>query len=344
MKIWRNLSNSLLRSEVFNRANKSFGPSIGLSFWRHLRLLIGFALCSVCLLLASTALSQSVTGPIAREVPPQRPGTWKMTSSMLTTHLGHTATLLPNGQVLVAGGHIFGGRANAELYDPATRVWIAAERFTPHREGHTATLLPNGQVLVAGGYNGGQAWRVRNFMIPRPACGPRQAGWLPRDLVLSRRSYPMARCSSQGDRTATLAWQVRNFIIHRPGGGPRRATWLPRVPRIPGRSCPTAKCSSQGETTALSAWRVRNYMIRRPGSGPRQAAWPLREMTTPRRSCSTTRRSSPGGITVPLSRARNCMTPRLGYGPRQAAWRQHESSIPRRFFSMGRCSSRGDLF
>jgi uncharacterized BrkB/YihY/UPF0761 family membrane protein len=65
--------------------------------------LLRSALCSVGLLFPTlTALSQSVTGPIAREVPPQRPGTWKMTSSMLTTHLGHTATLLPNGQVLVA--------------------------------------------------------------------------------------------------------------------------------------------------------------------------------------------------------------------------------------------------
>ena len=96
-------------------------------------LLIGFALCSVCLLPASTALSQSVTGPIAREVPPQRPGTWKMTSSMLTTHLGHTATLLPNGEVLVAGGHIFGGRASAELYDPATGLWTATGNCTAQR-------------------------------------------------------------------------------------------------------------------------------------------------------------------------------------------------------------------
>ena len=65
MKIGRNLSNSLLRGEVFNRANKSFGTSIGLSFWRRSRLLIGFVLCSVSLLLALAGLSQSVTGTFA---------------------------------------------------------------------------------------------------------------------------------------------------------------------------------------------------------------------------------------------------------------------------------------
>ena len=64
MKIGWNLSNSLLRSEIFNRANKSFGTSIGLSFWRRLRLLIGFVLCSVGVLLALAGLSKSVTGTI----------------------------------------------------------------------------------------------------------------------------------------------------------------------------------------------------------------------------------------------------------------------------------------
>ena len=59
--------------------------------------------------------------------------------------------LLPNGQVLVAGG--FGGTdllASAELYDPATGV--DGDRQHGHCTlDHTATLLPNGQVLVAGG-------------------------------------------------------------------------------------------------------------------------------------------------------------------------------------------------
>jgi hypothetical protein len=64
----------------------------------------------------------------------------------------HTATLLPNGQVLVAGGP--GGWHSAEQYDPETGVWIATHVLNPWRFAHTATLLPNGQVLVAGGTGG----------------------------------------------------------------------------------------------------------------------------------------------------------------------------------------------
>src|SRR5262245_15214880 len=61
----------------------------------------------------------------------------------------HTATLLPNGKVLVAGGFDLGTRA--ELYDPATDTWTMTGSLRTARTMHTATLLPNGKVLVAGG-------------------------------------------------------------------------------------------------------------------------------------------------------------------------------------------------
>ena len=69
---------------------------------------------------------------------------------------GHTATLLPNGKVLVVGGYNGTDRlASSELYDPATGTWNATGPLTTRRTGHTATLLPNGLVLVAGGGVGG---------------------------------------------------------------------------------------------------------------------------------------------------------------------------------------------
>ena len=51
---------------------------------------------------------------------------WTATGSMATGRDYHTATLLPNGQVLVAGGSsTIGILASAELYDPATGMWTA---------------------------------------------------------------------------------------------------------------------------------------------------------------------------------------------------------------------------
>src|SRR6476660_7361908 len=78
------------------------------------------------------------------------------TGSLGTPRSSHTATLLPNGKMLVVGGFsdISGYLASAELYDPASGTWTATGSLTTARSGYTATLLPNGKVLVVGGANG----------------------------------------------------------------------------------------------------------------------------------------------------------------------------------------------
>src|SRR5438874_11379754 len=75
------------------------------------------------------------------------------TGSLGTPRSNHTATLLPNGKVLVVGGFgdVSGYLVSAELYDPARGTWSTTGSLVTARAGHTATLLPNGKVLVAGG-------------------------------------------------------------------------------------------------------------------------------------------------------------------------------------------------
>jgi Galactose oxidase, central domain/Kelch motif len=75
------------------------------------------------------------------------------TGSLAQARAFHTATLLPNGKVLVAGGRAwpFGDVPGSELYDPANRTWTSTGSLQQARNSHTATLLPNGKVLVAGG-------------------------------------------------------------------------------------------------------------------------------------------------------------------------------------------------
>jgi uncharacterized protein YjdB len=74
-------------------------------------------------------------------------------STLSTARIGHTATLLGNGQVLVVGGYDpkTGLIAGAELYDPPTQTLIPLGNTHVPRYRHTATLLQNGQVLIAGG-------------------------------------------------------------------------------------------------------------------------------------------------------------------------------------------------
>lgn len=90
-------------------------------------------------------------------------GTFTATGNMTLLRTEHTATLLTNGKLLIAGGAniiSLGGLMNlasAELYEPATGTFTATGNMTTPRWNHAATLLPNGKVLIAGGSSGGDS-------------------------------------------------------------------------------------------------------------------------------------------------------------------------------------------
>jgi hypothetical protein len=71
----------------------------------------------------------------------------------------HTATLLPDGTVLLAGGHDSSDDvlSSAELYDPRTGQFALTGDLAQPRTKHAASLLPDGRVLVLGG-SGNTGW------------------------------------------------------------------------------------------------------------------------------------------------------------------------------------------
>jgi Kelch motif protein/galactose oxidase-like protein len=147
-------------------------------------------------------------------------GTWISTGSLATGRSSHTATLLPNGKVLVAGGTnsvsgfpSLGTLASAELYDPASGTWIPTGNLAGARTGHQATLLPGGKVLVAGGfYNPPQAVGVA--LATAELYDPVSETWLATGSLGAARS----------GHTMTLLPSGQVLVAGGSGGGSARAS------------------------------------------------------------------------------------------------------------------------
>jgi uncharacterized protein (TIGR03437 family) len=131
----------------------------------------------------------------------QQPG-WTVTGSLGTPRSGHTATLLANGKVLVAGGY---GLASAELYDPVTGQWSATGSMISPRAEHLAVRLTNGKVLVAGGNTGYLA-----FVTSAEVYDPDTGTWT------GAGGFSVAR----GGATATLLTDGRVLVA-----GGARSVW-----------------------------------------------------------------------------------------------------------------------
>jgi hypothetical protein len=87
-----------------------------------------------------------------------RTGAFEIATRMVLSRYGHTATLIPNGSVIIIGG--FTQRPGQtemqttdliEQYNPRERVFTVIRRLRQPRAYHTATLLRDGNLLIVGG-------------------------------------------------------------------------------------------------------------------------------------------------------------------------------------------------
>jgi Abnormal spindle-like microcephaly-assoc'd, ASPM-SPD-2-Hydin/Galactose oxidase, central domain len=108
-----------------------------------------------CKSLSTVAVSVLVLLGSAISARPLAAQSWAATGDMTVPRVSFAATLLQDGEVLIAGGSDGTSTlASAELYDPTTGAFTATGSMTVARTSHTATLLQNGEVLIAGGSSG----------------------------------------------------------------------------------------------------------------------------------------------------------------------------------------------
>src|SRR5439155_1493894 len=169
---------------------------------------------------------------IALSLTSARPATaavhgWTYTGSMATARGFHTATPLPGGRVLVAGGYndTSGVLASAEVYDPASGTWSPTGNMVTGREYHTAAHLPGGRVLVAGGFGpSGSSGTLAGAEVYDPASG----AWAPTgSMATPRELHTATRLPGGGVLVAGGLRGYNHYLATAEVYDPASGTWSP---------------------------------------------------------------------------------------------------------------------
>jgi hypothetical protein len=173
-------------------------------------------------------------------------GLWSDTGSMTHVRSGHTATLLNDGRVLVAGGSDGLPLASAEIYNPATGTWAATSSMAVARAGHTATRLNDGRVLVAGGWTGDPAGNIA-LLASAELYNPASGTWTPTgSMTTARYRHTMTLLSDGRVLVAGGGNSGQSAEIYSVASG----TWAPTGSLTTFRSLHTATLLSDGRVLA----------------------------------------------------------------------------------------------
>lgn len=192
----------------------------------------------------------------AEEYDPQL-AAWSSVDSSLATHRGHTASVLGNGKVLLAGG---ASPTSEELYDPDSKHWSLAGAMSTPRFNAGAAVLSNGAVMVTGGGTGESSGPV---LASSEVYDPSSDRWSPAaSLNTARRGHTMTLLKNgailvtggTNENGDTLA----SSELYDPGSG----TWKKLPDMHAGRALHTATLLSSGKVLVVGgsgqAWTQNN--------------------------------------------------------------------------------------
>ncbi len=219
----------------------------------------------------TNAFNQTATQSFSVTGLPACASGWTSTGAMTTLQADHTAMLMNNGKVLVAGGQNPSGTiSTTEVYDVASGTWSATAPMASKRSLYGATLLPNGKVLVTGGFvNGGVAAASELY---DPASG----AWSAAGSMISARYY----------HTATLLPNGKVLIAggQAHGGGnyasaelydPATGTWSATGSMASAHAQHTATLLPDGKVLVAGGSTLASAELYDPASGTWSATGPM---------------------------------------------------------------------
>lgn len=185
-----------------------------------------------------------------------RSNTWTATTAPALGRSMHSATLLSDGRVLVAGGAVAKTptkdvATNAvELYDPVANTWTSTGSMRWPRYLHAAALLRDGRVLVAGGLVGADE-PIATAEIYDPALGR----WSVAPPLPSPHGHPISAVLPGGDvlvagGTSAVGRTTAAAAVYRPALG----TWRVVAPMPGPRNAAASTSLSDGDVLVASGF------------------------------------------------------------------------------------------
>lgn len=149
---------------------------------------------------------------------------FSLTNSLNLERHNHTATLLRDGRVLIAGGSIGDWQGpsltSTELYRPDFNTWRAGPSLNFPRQDHTATVLPDGRVFLTGGTQPGPTWQSSTEMLDA-----RGARWETMAPLAFPRSMHTATLLDDGRILVLGGWTGSVTLAHAEIYNPVTNTW-----------------------------------------------------------------------------------------------------------------------
>ena len=197
---------------------------------------------------------------------------FRPTGSLSVARRYHTATPLPNGKVLVAGGVGSSYLSSAAMYNPSNGAWTATGSMTAARGYHTATSLQDGRVLVAGGYKAGGTG-VSGYPMNVELYDPSNGTWTATGSMITARADHTATPLPDGRVLVAGGHGISGYLSSAEMYDPSNGTWTATGSMVAARGSHTATLLPDGKVFVTGGYNGSSHLSSAELYNPSNGTW-----------------------------------------------------------------------